>query len=587
MSYNVKFGASDAGFTSTVSKIKGSLNSMDSNVKGVSKSVSMGFASMAKAGAALAVGFGAIKAAMSAARGTLDNFKEALDMGGELNDLSERTGETAGNLMIMRRAFDNTGVGAEKVGATLNKLQRSIVEAGRGSATQERAFKELGLSIQELQYMAPIDQMRAVGQALAGVENESKRTALAMDILGRSGGELLPLMNNIGAEVSSAKEELGSLPGVMDRSAAAFDGISDKMNVMKGKLTEFAAGLLESAIPALNQFVNAGAGLDAAGFGAQIGQRLAEAFTMITSGDMWELFRLHATKAIHAIIAGPANQLQATFGAIRDGLTSKFGDGYDFDKSFRKYEDLGKQANNIIADVLERRIETIMEGQKQRMDAAAQRMAQEEAARAAMSGIMLKGIPKPEPTKDILEYLKSFPEATKKAEESTAKIATNMEAAAVATKSMADTLWDNINSAKAADRTDPGGRIQQRAQEAIARGDFSTAERAGNRLDRREAEQRIQDAFGRGDSNIRRSLADIAKEQGIDTKGKSSKDLRRELDEMAKAAKKRKDELKPGQGGKGRDEVGPAKDPLLAAVETIKKLMEKVEKKLPTHALGV
>jgi hypothetical protein len=280
---------------------------------------------------------------MSAVRGTLDNFKEALDMGGTLNDLSARTGETAGNLMLLNRAFDNTGVGSEKVGATLNKLQRSIVMAGRGSAVQERAFRELGLSIADLQYMAPIDQMRAVAGALAGVENDGKRTALAMDILGRSGGELLPLFTNMTTEVANAQSELGTLPGVMDRSAEAFDSISDKMAVMKGKLTEFAAGMLESAIPALNQFVNAGSSLDAAGFGAQIGQRLAEAFTMITSGDMWEVFRLNGEKAILSLQSSPAiNGFAATINSVWDTIT---GQSNSFGEAFDKYTEAGVEAN--------------------------------------------------------------------------------------------------------------------------------------------------------------------------------------------------------------------------------------------------
>jgi hypothetical protein len=50
--------------------------------------------------------------------------------------------------------------------------------------------------------------------------------------------------------------------------------------------------------------------------------------------------------------------------------------------------------------------------------------------------------------------------------------------------------------------------------------------------------------------------------------------------------------MKPGQGGKTKDEAdkgggGKAKDPLIGTVEAIKKLMEKLERKLPTHALGV
>ena len=594
---SVKFSATDSGFTSTVNKVNSSMRGMDGNVRKVSGSVRASFATMAKAGAALAVGFGAIKVAMNAVRGTLDNFKEALDMGGELNDLSARTGETAGNLMILRRAFENTGAGAEKVGPAINKLQKAIIEAGEGNGAAVDAFAKLGVNLGTLKNAAPIDQLREVSEALKGVSNPSERSAIAMQIFGRAGGEMLPMLLSMADELKNAQAELGSLPGVMDRSAAAFDSISDKIAVMKGKLTEFAAGFLESAIPALNQFINAGSQLDAAGFGKEIGANLAAGFDAIASGDMWKSFKVHAEKAIHEILAGPANKLQAFFGAIKEGITSKIGDGYNFDKSFAKYEALGKQANNIIADSYERRLIGIAKDQADRLAESARKMDEEAASRAAMSGIMLKDVKTPKGfTTEIPDTLKRATGSMKKdfdfMAENGGKIADSFESAAQSmekAKSYADNVWDAINAAKAQDKIDPGGRIKQRADEALAKGQFGVADRAGNRLDRKEQEQRIQDAFG-GGGKLKKSLAEIAKAEGIDTKGKSSRDIRKALDDIIK---KRQEEMKPGQGGKNRNDVGPGgekkADPmqkLSDAVTAIQRLVEKIEPKLPTAALG-
>ena len=61
MAFNVKFGATDAGFTSTVKKINESTKGMGRNVKDVSGSVKTSFAGMMKAGAALGAGFFAIR----------------------------------------------------------------------------------------------------------------------------------------------------------------------------------------------------------------------------------------------------------------------------------------------------------------------------------------------------------------------------------------------------------------------------------------------------------------------------------------------------------------------------------------------
>jgi len=146
MSLDVKFSATDAGFTSTVSKVKTSVKSMDDSVAKTASSVQTSFGSMVKAGAALALGFGAIKLAANAISGTFSTFKDALDLGGELSDLSDQTGETAGNLLVLQRAFDNSGVGADKVGTSINKIQKALVEASQGSDQAREKFNAIGLS---------------------------------------------------------------------------------------------------------------------------------------------------------------------------------------------------------------------------------------------------------------------------------------------------------------------------------------------------------------------------------------------------------------------------------------------------------
>jgi hypothetical protein len=61
---------------------------------------------------------------------------------------------------------------------------------------------------------------------------------------------------------------------IMDQNSDVFDTIGDKFEIIKGKLMEFAAGVMSRALPALELFTTAFSKFDAAGFG----QRLADAF---------------------------------------------------------------------------------------------------------------------------------------------------------------------------------------------------------------------------------------------------------------------------------------------------------------------
>jgi hypothetical protein len=145
----------------------------------------------------------------------------------------------------------------------------------------------------------------------------------------------------------------------------------------------------------------------------------------------------------------------------------------------------------------------------------------------------------------------------------------------------------DAKAAQSKDRLDPGGRLEKAGGEAIAAGNFAAARRIGRQLELRERDRAFQEAFGKKEGGIGKSVKDIAKEQGIDTFGKTKRELQKELME------KRQAEMKPGAEGKKGDKPGddpdpkPAENLLQKAVDAIKTAVEKLEKKLPMPALGV
>jgi hypothetical protein len=227
------------------------------------------------AGAAFAAGMKVMELAAAATRAVIDSFGEALDLGGRLTDLKARTGETAGQLLLLERAFDNTGVGAEKVGTVINKLQNFMQDAASGGDKQTAAMAQLGITLQELQGKTPIEQMRIFAERIAAIEDPTQRVAVASDVFGtKLGGSLLPILTSFSGELRNAQDELGSMTKIMDQNSDVFDTIGDKFEIIKGKLMEFAAGVMSRALPALELFTTAFSKFDAAGFG----QRLADAF---------------------------------------------------------------------------------------------------------------------------------------------------------------------------------------------------------------------------------------------------------------------------------------------------------------------
>lgn len=357
MSLDVKFSATDAGFSSTVSKVKNSVKSMDDSVAKTSQSVKTSFGSMVKAGAALAIGFGAIKAVASAITGTFDKFGQALALGGEMDDLNMRTGETIKNLVVLRDAFEFTGVGADKVGPSINKLQKFMDDAAQGSEKNNEVLGRLGLTFTDLAGKTPTEQMQMLANGLSGVADDGEKSALAIGIFGKSGGAMLPMLSSFSAELDLARDRLGSLPDVMQEGAQAFGRIEDNIATARAKFMEFAAGLLSELAPAIELATKLISNFDAAGAGMKLGEILTgaskamEGFTLaleaIKLGEFGMAFKiafdsikLQAADSINSIY----NNVKAVVEAAGQFLLTAFGPGsgiYTIIKS--QFEILGAQ----------------------------------------------------------------------------------------------------------------------------------------------------------------------------------------------------------------------------------------------------
>jgi hypothetical protein len=289
----------DAKLSASAPQIGKDALEMGDNVKKGSDKGGMSLGELAKAsgvaGAAFAAGMAVFNTAMKGVQAVAASFGNALDLGGQLADLSAQTGVSAGELLVLQRAFDNTGAGAEKVSPAIAKMSSSIVDATSGTGAAAKAFDQLGLSASELINLPAEQQFQKIGNALAGVANETQRSALASDVFGgKLGKDLLPLMTNFSGETRTANQQLGSMVGVMNESSDAFDAIGDGIKVAQGKLTEFAAGLMSVMAPAIEAVVTALTRIDA----AQIGKDLGSAF--VGAGEAMKGFQ----SAVEAFQAG-------------------------------------------------------------------------------------------------------------------------------------------------------------------------------------------------------------------------------------------------------------------------------------------
>jgi len=225
----------------------------------------------------------AISLAFDAARAVVQGFSDALDLGGRLSELSTRTGEAAGTLLVLETAFKNSGLEASQVGQVINKLQNFMQDAANGGEKQTKAMSDLGISMADLAGKTPSEQMEVFAKKIAAIEDPTQRAATASEVFGEKlGGKLLPLLVDFSGNIEDARGKVGSLEQVMNENADTFDKFSESIEAVKGKMAAFSAGILSETVPALQELGSEMEGVDATGLGQVIGQILNPAITDLT-----------------------------------------------------------------------------------------------------------------------------------------------------------------------------------------------------------------------------------------------------------------------------------------------------------------
>ncbi len=116
--------------------------------------------------AKFAAAFIALRAVAGVVTAGFDHFKQALDVGGQLNDLSANTGVAVGDLVVLQQEFANAGKSAEDIGPVFGKMAKSL----QGGSADE-TIKKLGISLDELKKKTPAEQFRTLGAAINAVQD--------------------------------------------------------------------------------------------------------------------------------------------------------------------------------------------------------------------------------------------------------------------------------------------------------------------------------------------------------------------------------------------------------------------------------
>ncbi len=143
----------------------------------------------------------------AAVTGLLGTAKVFSDMGDVLDKMSIRTGVSVEALSELGYAAELSGADLETLESGVRIMQRTLGEAAQGTGTAVEALDRLGLSAAQLAGLSPEQQFKVLADRISKVSDPTLRAAIAMEVFGKAGTKLLPLMADGAAGIEAMQEE--------------------------------------------------------------------------------------------------------------------------------------------------------------------------------------------------------------------------------------------------------------------------------------------------------------------------------------------------------------------------------------------
>ena len=340
-------------------KLNKQLRAVEDNFKRVG-------ANIVKAGA----GFTAFGAALVAP--LVAATKSFVDFGDTVEKIAARTGASSEFISALGFAAEQSGADIQTLEKAIVGQQRTLNDMNQGLKTAIDSYEALGLSAKDFEGLSTEQSFTKIAQALSEVKDPSLRAATALEIFGKAGQKLIPLLNGgeaaikaYSAEASKAglvispedAKQAAILADAINRAKRSFQGLQFKIGaslakqftliidkiteyIVKGqKFIENNKGLVNSALQLGAGLVGIGAVLTALGLstitvGIAIGSltaivsAVAGAFSLATTAAVafWTSFAapLTGTIILVGVLVNQIVDLKTVFKQLGDTVSSDF-----------------------------------------------------------------------------------------------------------------------------------------------------------------------------------------------------------------------------------------------------------------------
>ena len=200
----------------------------------------------------IAIGGAAILGAVNRFIGT------TIRMGDELDKVSQQVGLTAQELQAYTHAANLAGVDSQGFANAMGQLQKNARDMANGTGEAKEAFEQLGVEVTGTngELLSGGELLQQIADGFQNTSNPAERTALAMEIMGRSGRRMLPMLTGGSEGLQRMTEELEALGGGMSDVAIRNSvELTDSLTRLNVSWTSMRSQLAVRVLPTLDWLV--------------------------------------------------------------------------------------------------------------------------------------------------------------------------------------------------------------------------------------------------------------------------------------------------------------------------------------------
>lgn len=270
--------------------------------------------SMAVFGVAAAAGFGVVTA----------EVLKTVNALGDLEDAAQKAGASAENMARLKFAAEVVGVEFETLQGGILRLNRAIVASDTATSGAGETLRRLGITSKT----DTVEALKIVADEFQRLPDGAQKASLAVEIFGKQGTALIPLLNEGSAGIAELAAEAERLGVVIDTQTVAAagrlgDDLARLQKVKEGVTLQITAGM----VPALSAMADALIRSLAAGKGWQsLGKGLGEVLLVVAEAALGVYEAISAiVNAIRALGRAAQRVAAGDFaGAVDEVQTQEF-----------------------------------------------------------------------------------------------------------------------------------------------------------------------------------------------------------------------------------------------------------------------